>query len=112
MTAAGVWTYTLDNANCTVQALNSCDTLCDSFTVTTIDGTAQVVKITIQGANDAAVISGTTAGSVVEAGGVANAAPGAPTARTLTTPTSTMRPMPSRRFARRRRAQAAMAPSR
>ena len=27
MTAAGVWTYTLDNANCTVQALNICDTL-------------------------------------------------------------------------------------
>ncbi|MBR1196058.1 VCBS domain-containing protein [Bradyrhizobium sp. AUGA SZCCT0240] len=68
MTAAGVWTYTLDNNNCTVQALNSCDTLCDSFTVTTIDGTAQVVKVTIQGANDPAVISGTTAGCVVEAG--------------------------------------------
>ncbi|MBR1224261.1 VCBS domain-containing protein, partial [Bradyrhizobium sp. AUGA SZCCT0176] len=68
MTAAGVWTYTLDNANCTVEALNSCDTLCDSFTVTTIDGTAQVVKVTIQGSNDPAVISGTTAGCVVEAG--------------------------------------------
>ncbi|MBR1209890.1 VCBS domain-containing protein [Bradyrhizobium sp. JYMT SZCCT0180] len=68
MTAAGVWTYTLDNSNCTVQALNSCDTLCDSFTVTTIDGTCQVVKVTIQGTNDPAVIYGTTAGCVVEAG--------------------------------------------
>ena len=36
MTAAGVWTYTLDNANCAVQALNVGDTLTDTFTVTTV----------------------------------------------------------------------------
>jgi VCBS repeat-containing protein len=54
MTAAGVWTYTLDNDNCTVQALNACDTLTDTFTVTTVDGTAQQVTITIQGTDDAA----------------------------------------------------------
>ena len=53
MTADGVWTYTLDNANCTVQALDVCDTLTDTFMVTTIDGTAQVVTITIHGADDA-----------------------------------------------------------
>ena len=53
MTAAGVWTYTLDNANCAVQALNACDTLTDTFTVTTVDGTAQVVTIAIHGASDA-----------------------------------------------------------
>ena len=40
MTAAGVWTYTLDNANSAVQALNVGDTLTDTFTVTTVDGTA------------------------------------------------------------------------
>jgi VCBS repeat-containing protein len=68
MTAAGVWAYTLDNANCAVQALNSCDTLTDCFTVTTVDGTAQVVKITIHGTNDPAKIYGTTTGSVIEAG--------------------------------------------
>src|SRR5206468_4136475 len=77
MTAAGVWTYTLDNANSAVQALNVGDTLTDSFTVTTIDGTATVATITINGSNDAAVISGTATGSVVEAGG---ASPGTPTA--------------------------------
>ena len=77
MTAAGVWTYTLDNANSAVQALNAGGTLTDSFTVTTIDGTAQVVTITITGSNDAAVISGTTTGSVTEAG---SATPGTPTA--------------------------------
>ena len=72
MTAAGVWTYTLDNTNSAVQALNVGDTLTDSFTVTTVDGTAQVVTVTINGTNDAAIISGTTTGSVIEAGGVAN----------------------------------------
>jgi VCBS repeat-containing protein len=76
MTASGVWTYTLNEANSAVQALNIGDTLTDTFTVTTIDGTAQVVTITITGANDAAVISGTTTGSVIEAG----AAPGTPSA--------------------------------
>jgi len=76
MTAAGAWAYTLDNDNCVVQALNACDTLTDTFKVTTIDGTAQVVTIAIHGSNDAAVISGTTTGSVIEAG----CGPGTPTA--------------------------------
>ena len=69
MTAAGVWVYTLDDSNHAVQALNACDTLTDTFTVTTIDGTPQVVTITIDGTNDAAIISGTKTGSVIEAGG-------------------------------------------
>jgi VCBS repeat-containing protein len=77
MTAAGVWIYTLDNANGAVQALNAGGTLTDSFTVTTIDGTAKVVSITINGSNDAAIISGAATGSVVEAGG---ASPGMPIA--------------------------------
>ena len=47
MTAAGVWTYTLNNANSAVQALNVGDTLTDTFTVTTVDGTPQVVTVTI-----------------------------------------------------------------
>ena len=66
ITAAGVWIYTLNEANSAVQALNVGDTLTDTFTVTTVDGTAQVVTVTIDGANDAAVISGATTGSVTE----------------------------------------------
>ena len=62
LTAAGLWTYTLDNSNAAVQALNVGQTLTDTFTVTTVDGTAQVVTITINGANDAAVISGDATG--------------------------------------------------
>jgi VCBS repeat-containing protein len=79
MTAAGVWTYALHDSNSAVQKLNVGDTLTDSFTVTTIDGTPQVVTITIHGANDAALVSGVTTGSVIEAGGVANCKPGTPT---------------------------------
>jgi VCBS repeat-containing protein len=68
MTTDGVWAYTLDNANCAVQALNVCDKLTDTFTVTTVDGTPQVVTITITGTNDAAIICGDKTGSVKEAG--------------------------------------------
>ena len=56
VTSAGVWTYTLDNNNAAVQALNTGASLTDTFTVTTIDGTAQIVTVTIGGANDTAVV--------------------------------------------------------
>src|SRR5207237_5746577 len=62
-------TYTVNDDNSAVQALNVGDKLTDSFTVTTIDGTPQMVTVTINGTNDAAVISGTTTGSVTEDGG-------------------------------------------
>src|SRR5438046_1374967 len=80
MTAGGTWTYTLDNSNAAVQALNVGGTLTDHITVASEDGTTQVVTITINGTNDAAIISGATTGSVIEAGGVANGTPGTPTA--------------------------------
>ena len=113
MTADGVWTYTLDDANCAVQALNVGDTLTDTFTVTTIDGTAQLVTITINGTNDAAIISGTTTGSVIEAGGVANATSGTPTATgTLTDTDVDNTPNTFTAVVRQRRAPAATAPSR
>src|SRR6185369_5138700 len=77
VTAAGVWTYSLDNSNATVQALNTTSpALTDTFTVFSQDGTARVVTITITGTNDAAIITGTASGTVVEAGVV----PGTPTA--------------------------------
>jgi VCBS repeat-containing protein len=48
--------------------------------VTTADGTAKVIDITIHGANDAATISGTATGSVTEKRGFGNAIPGVATA--------------------------------
>ena len=92
MTTAGVWAYTLNNANSAVQALNVGDTLTDTFTVTTVDGTPKVVTVTIHGANDAAIISGTTTGSVIETGGVVNATPGTPTATGTLTDTDVDNP--------------------
>jgi VCBS repeat-containing protein len=80
MAADGTWTYTLDDTNPTVEALNVGDTATDTITVQTVDGTTETVTITVEGQNDAAVISGDTAGTVVEAGGVNNGAPGTPTA--------------------------------
>jgi VCBS repeat-containing protein len=80
MTAAGVWAYTLNNGNTTVQALKAAQTLTDTFTVTAADGTPRVITITITGTNDAAIISGTSTGAVTEAGGVANATAGNPNA--------------------------------
>ncbi len=62
MTSAGVWTYALNNTNPTVNALNTGQTLTDSFVVRTIDGTQQTVTVTINGANDGPpvnVITGT-----------------------------------------------------
>src|SRR6185369_9238064 len=57
MTAGGTWTYTLNDNNATVQALNVGGTLTDTFSVTTVDGTAQLVTVTIHGADDAPVAS-------------------------------------------------------
>ncbi|WP_426419257.1 VCBS domain-containing protein [Bradyrhizobium genosp. A] len=54
MTAAGLWTYPLDNNNNVVQALDVGDTPTDTFTITTGDGATQVVTIAIHGASDAA----------------------------------------------------------
>ena len=100
MTADGVWTYTLDEANSAVQALNVGGKLTDTFTVTTIDGTQQLVTIIIDGINDAAIISGTTTGSVVEAG---RKEPGIPTATGRLTSTDVdNRPIASRRSNARR----------
>ena len=112
MTAAGVWTYTINEANSAVQALNVGDTLTDTFTVTTIDGTPQVVTIVIHGTNDAAIISGATTGSVIEAGARDPRPARRPRRARSPIPTSTIRPTPSRRSPRQRRARVATAPSR
>jgi len=67
--ASGHWTFTVNDGNATVDAMNVGDSLTDSFTIHSADGTAQTVTVTIYGANDAAIVSGTTGGTVVESGG-------------------------------------------
>nr|WP_255418209.1 VCBS domain-containing protein [Limnohabitans sp. T6-20] len=66
MTAAGVWEYTVNNSNTTVQGLTGSQTLTDTFNVTAADGTIKTVKVTINGTNDAAVIGGATTGALTE----------------------------------------------
>ncbi len=58
ITAAGVWIYTLNNTNAAVEALNVGQTLADTITVESIDGTQQAITITINGANDSPVATG------------------------------------------------------
>jgi T1SS-143 domain-containing protein len=55
--ASGHWTYALDNANPTVNALNTGSQLTDTFTVTTVDGTAKEVTVTITGTTDSQPVS-------------------------------------------------------
>ncbi|PPC88859.1 MAG: hypothetical protein CTY35_15845, partial [Methylotenera sp.] len=62
----GVWTYEADNANAAIQSLGVGDTLTEVFTVYSADGTPQNITITINGANDIPVITGTIAQSVIE----------------------------------------------
>jgi Ca2+-binding RTX toxin-like protein len=52
MTAAGVWTYTLNNSNAAVQALGENQHLTDTFTVHTVDGTAQIITVNVTDNDD------------------------------------------------------------
>ncbi|MDM3872688.1 VCBS domain-containing protein, partial [Porticoccus sp. W117] len=62
---SGNWTYALDNGNATVQALAAGETLTDTITFTSDDGTTQTQEITITGTNDAATISVTASDTAV-----------------------------------------------
>ncbi|RBP79296.1 VCBS repeat-containing protein [Shewanella putrefaciens] len=62
----GQWSYQLDNSKADVQALKTGETVTDSFTVTTADGTTHIVSVTVAGWDDGAVIAGTDTGTVAE----------------------------------------------
>ncbi|MFA0154802.1 VCBS domain-containing protein [Vibrio sp. 10N.261.46.A3] len=62
----GDWTYDLDNKNPQVQALGQGSTTTDIITIHSADGTLHQIAITVNGTNDKAVISGTSAGAVTE----------------------------------------------
>ena len=66
---SGVWGYTLNNAAANVQQLTGGQQVHDYLTVTSLDGTAsRTIDVTVNGANDAASISGTSTGTVTENG--------------------------------------------
>ncbi|WP_241901384.1 VCBS domain-containing protein, partial [Vibrio sp. 10N.286.49.B3] len=64
LTEDGAWTYNVDNAD--VQYLDEGETKDEVFTITSQDGTAHTITVTITGVNDAAIISGDAVGEVVE----------------------------------------------
>ena len=68
--ANGAWTWQLANNSPVGQVVPGGASYADSFTVTTADGTTQVVSVNVHGANDVAVIAGTTSVSVQEDVGV------------------------------------------
>ncbi|MEZ9126263.1 VCBS domain-containing protein [Vibrio splendidus] len=61
--ANGHWAFT---ANSAFNQLNVGDKVEETFTVSSVDGTPSTIKVTINGTNDKAVISGTSAGAVTE----------------------------------------------
>ncbi len=77
--STGAWTYDLDNSKSTTQALTAGQIAHDTLTVTSADGTAsQIIDVKVTGSEDDASIAGTATGSVIEAGGIANATAGSP----------------------------------
>ncbi|MEZ8501735.1 VCBS domain-containing protein [Vibrio splendidus] len=62
----GDWSYDLDNKNPQVQALGQGFATTDIITIHSADGTPHQIAITVNGTNDKAVISGTSAGAVTE----------------------------------------------
>jgi len=64
----GAWTYTLDNANLTVQALSGGQTLPDTLQVLSADGTSANIAITINGTDDVTsnIITGTGKGEIIK----------------------------------------------
>ncbi|SAI71920.1 hemolysin [Bordetella ansorpii] len=66
--ANGNWTYNLNNADPAVQALGASQSLTETFTVKSADGSTHDITVTIQGTNDAPKLSGDVTGSVTEDG--------------------------------------------
>src|SRR6185437_10952454 len=63
----GAWTYTADDSQTAIQQLGDGQSITDSFTAVSLDGTAsQTVTVTINGTNDVPVIGGVSTGSVQE----------------------------------------------
>ena len=66
LTVNGAWSYTADNTQAVIQALGEGDSVEDTFTTVSADGTTQVVTITITGVTDITVIGGISTGAVTE----------------------------------------------
>lgn len=61
LTIGGGWSYSLSNSDIRVQSLTEGETVTDSFTISSSDGTTQTVVITITGQNDMPIANDDTA---------------------------------------------------
>ena len=66
--ASGNWSYAADNTQVAIQSLDAGETLLDTLTIQTYDGTLHDIVITINGAEDNPVLGGVAIGSVAEDG--------------------------------------------
>lgn len=66
LSASGDWTYALDNSNAAVQALKTGESLTDTVTINSIDGTQHTIAVTINGSNDGAIIAGVDTATATE----------------------------------------------
>jgi VCBS repeat-containing protein len=64
--ADGSWSYTLDNANPSIDSLTAEMFTTDTLTIKSIEGTEQTLTVKIDGANDPATITGDLTGDVTE----------------------------------------------
>ena len=64
--ADGNWNYEADNTQNAIQTLGDGDSLTDTITVQSVDGTTKDITVTINGTNDVAVISGAETAAVTE----------------------------------------------
>ena len=62
--ALGEWTYTLNNNADAIQGLRSGEKLLDLFSVKTLDGSKQLIQISIDGVNDRPLLSGDNVASL------------------------------------------------
>ena len=69
LTEGGSWTYTLDNASASVQALAGGEVTVDSVLVSSVDGSSKQVSITITGLNDAPVADNVSASGTEDQAG-------------------------------------------
>ena len=62
----GSWTYSANNSQSVIQGLGAGESLTDTLTVRSADGTTETITLTIQGSDDAPVVSNVDLGSINE----------------------------------------------
>ncbi|MEZ9740546.1 VCBS domain-containing protein, partial [Vibrio splendidus] len=65
---SGIWLFSADSKQAAVQALGVGETLTESTTITSVDGTQKTILVTINGTNDAPVITPVATQTVTEDG--------------------------------------------